>query len=70
MNGLNSHSGVEAQLYEQLSRINARMLSDSATAADTEQLAVSEHALIQALLAVEGEPDDPDDPVFGPQYMQ
>lgn len=67
MNGLNSHSGVEAQLYAQLSRINARMLSDSATAADIEHLAVSEHALIQALLAVEGEPDGP---VFEPQYVQ
>lgn len=67
MNGLNSHSDVEAQLYAQLSRINARMLSDSATAADIEHLAVSEHALIQALLAVEGEPDDP---VYGPHYVQ
>lgn len=67
MNGLNSHSGVEAQLYAQLSRINALMLSDSATAADIEHLAVSEHALIQALLAVEGEPDDP---VYGPHYVQ
>lgn len=58
---------LKDQLMKQLGRINERILAPDALAGDIEHLALSEQALIQALLALE---ESADDPVFGPQYMQ